>query len=355
MLITARSACAVARLSSARAPAVGRGFSGEPVDGVRRRCWRTSLRAAGCARSWSRPGSRSAPLAMAFRRTRPGGPDPAARADRRALGLVHRPGAGEGGRSAGRGGVHIGDGGGELPPGRHRGRRVGLAAAACSPPTGRRNCAAPGPARPSTRSSCTVPRSAGTPSQASPSGFPQWPATGVHWPAAPGRTRQATSDALPGPVHLNIPLRDPLVPDAQPPTSPAEPADAADWPDSLDGRADDAPWTRTRRPGRRRGTAGAAVGRAGRGGVRRRRLRRCRAGRTAPAGGLADAGRAVVGGAARAERPRRLPAPARLARVHGGAPADRHHLGRPAGADPPAVGAAPARPRNARPRRSGTS
>ncbi len=47
---------------------------------------------------------------------------------------------------------------------------------------------------------------------------------------------------LPGPVHLNIPLRDPLVPDAQPSASAAE---ADDWPDSLDGRADGAPWTRT--------------------------------------------------------------------------------------------------------------
>jgi 2-succinyl-5-enolpyruvyl-6-hydroxy-3-cyclohexene-1-carboxylate synthase len=40
--------------------------------------------------------------------------------------------------------------------------------------------------------------------------------------------------SLPGPVHLNIPLRDPLVPDP----------DAAQWPDSLAGRADGAPWTR---------------------------------------------------------------------------------------------------------------
>ena len=39
--------------------------------------------------------------------------------------------------------------------------------------------------------------------------------------------------ALPGPVHLNIPLRDPLVPDASPP-----------WPESLQGRADGEPWTR---------------------------------------------------------------------------------------------------------------
>jgi 2-succinyl-5-enolpyruvyl-6-hydroxy-3-cyclohexene-1-carboxylate synthase len=47
--------------------------------------------------------------------------------------------------------------------------------------------------------------------------------------------------ALPGPVHLNIPLRDPLVPDAQPST----PGSAGgDWPDSLDGRPDGAPWTR---------------------------------------------------------------------------------------------------------------
>jgi 2-succinyl-5-enolpyruvyl-6-hydroxy-3-cyclohexene-1-carboxylate synthase len=47
--------------------------------------------------------------------------------------------------------------------------------------------------------------------------------------------------ALPGPVHLNIPLRDPLVPDAQPPTSGSA---AEEWPDSLDGRPGGAPWTR---------------------------------------------------------------------------------------------------------------
>ncbi|GAA4412452.1 2-succinyl-5-enolpyruvyl-6-hydroxy-3-cyclohexene- 1-carboxylic-acid synthase [Fodinibacter luteus] len=38
--------------------------------------------------------------------------------------------------------------------------------------------------------------------------------------------------ALPGPVHLNVSLREPLVPDAV----------ASRWPDSLDGRPDDAPW-----------------------------------------------------------------------------------------------------------------
>jgi 2-succinyl-5-enolpyruvyl-6-hydroxy-3-cyclohexene-1-carboxylate synthase len=40
---------------------------------------------------------------------------------------------------------------------------------------------------------------------------------------------------LAGPVHLNLPLRDPLVPDAAA-------ADAA-WPEPLDGRADAMPWT----------------------------------------------------------------------------------------------------------------
>jgi 2-succinyl-5-enolpyruvyl-6-hydroxy-3-cyclohexene-1-carboxylate synthase len=43
----------------------------------------------------------------------------------------------------------------------------------------------------------------------------------------------------PGPVHLNIPLRDPLIPDA----SPQPPGDEA-WPESLDGRTGGAPWTR---------------------------------------------------------------------------------------------------------------
>jgi 2-succinyl-5-enolpyruvyl-6-hydroxy-3-cyclohexene-1-carboxylate synthase len=38
---------------------------------------------------------------------------------------------------------------------------------------------------------------------------------------------------FPGPVHVNLPFRDPLVPD-----------ETADWPEPLDGRPDGAPWTR---------------------------------------------------------------------------------------------------------------
>lgn len=44
----------------------------------------------------------------------------------------------------------------------------------------------------------------------------------------------------PGPVHVNLPFRDPLVPD----DPRDDPAAGAGWPDSLDGRPDGAPWTR---------------------------------------------------------------------------------------------------------------
>ncbi|HEY0933345.1 MAG TPA: 2-succinyl-5-enolpyruvyl-6-hydroxy-3-cyclohexene-1-carboxylic-acid synthase [Trebonia sp.] len=80
----------------------------------------------------------------------------------------------------------------------------------------------------------------------------------AHAAGAPG--------TLPGPVHLNLPLRDPLVPDAPGPAvisdnrdkregedvSPGPPGSvlaAAEWPQPLDGRPDGAPWTRVARPG----------------------------------------------------------------------------------------------------------
>jgi 2-succinyl-5-enolpyruvyl-6-hydroxy-3-cyclohexene-1-carboxylate synthase len=45
-----------------------------------------------------------------------------------------------------------------------------------------------------------------------------------------------------GPVHLNVPLREPLVPDL---------VDDGEWPESLHGRADGVPWVRTEQAGRR--------------------------------------------------------------------------------------------------------
>ncbi|HEY2766435.1 MAG TPA: 2-succinyl-5-enolpyruvyl-6-hydroxy-3-cyclohexene-1-carboxylic-acid synthase [Pseudonocardiaceae bacterium] len=56
------------------------------------------------------------------------------------------------------------------------------------------------------------------------------------WRSTVDRAVAAARGALggggPGPVHLNVPFRDPLIPEA-----------AADWPESLAGRADAAPWT----------------------------------------------------------------------------------------------------------------
>ena len=78
------------------------------------------------------------------------------------------------------------------------------------------------------------------------SGVPErLPGMAGYWRSLAGRAwAHAAGDlgTLPGPVHLNIPLRDPLVPDAPPAASAAA---ADDWPDSLAGRAGGAPWTRT--------------------------------------------------------------------------------------------------------------
>ncbi len=53
------------------------------------------------------------------------------------------------------------------------------------------------------------------------------------WAVAAG-----TDGGFPGPVHLNLPLRDPLVPGL------LDPAGTGSWPEPLDGRPDGAPWTR---------------------------------------------------------------------------------------------------------------
>jgi 2-succinyl-5-enolpyruvyl-6-hydroxy-3-cyclohexene-1-carboxylate synthase len=52
-----------------------------------------------------------------------------------------------------------------------------------------------------------------------------------------------SAGSLPGPVHLNLALREPLTPDL--PGSPG----GEDWPESLEGRPDGVPWTRFHGPG----------------------------------------------------------------------------------------------------------
>ena len=59
----------------------------------------------------------------------------------------------------------------------------------------------------------------------------------AYWRSAVSRAVAAATDTAPGPVHVNVALREPLVPDA-----------GGDWPESLDGRADGAPWTRVLPP-----------------------------------------------------------------------------------------------------------
>src|SRR5712691_10933624 len=61
-----------------------------------------------------------------------------------------------------------------------------------------------------------------------------WRSLACHaWAAASG-----ADGGFPGPVHLNLPLRDPLVPGLP------DPAGDGRWPEPLDGRPDGAPWTR---------------------------------------------------------------------------------------------------------------
>ncbi len=65
------------------------------------------------------------------------------------------------------------------------------------------------------------------------------PGLAGYWRSLAGRAYAHAAGApgtLPGPVHLNLPFRDPLVPDAGP--------DSDGWPDPLAGRPDGQPWTR---------------------------------------------------------------------------------------------------------------
>jgi 2-succinyl-5-enolpyruvyl-6-hydroxy-3-cyclohexene-1-carboxylate synthase len=87
------------------------------------------------------------------------------------------------------------------------------------------------------------------------------PGMTAYWRSLAGQVwAQASGDGggLPGPVHLNVPLRDPLTP--EPPGS----TDAPDWPESLDGRPGGQPWTRFEPPARVPGLLGAPASGTGR-------------------------------------------------------------------------------------------
>jgi len=67
----------------------------------------------------------------------------------------------------------------------------------------------------------------------------------AYWRSLACRAWACASGALggfPGPVHVNVPLREPLVPDPAP-AGGSPGAAGAGWPEPLDGRPDGAPWT----------------------------------------------------------------------------------------------------------------
>ncbi|HTS97915.1 MAG TPA: 2-succinyl-5-enolpyruvyl-6-hydroxy-3-cyclohexene-1-carboxylic-acid synthase [Streptosporangiaceae bacterium] len=73
------------------------------------------------------------------------------------------------------------------------------------------------------------------------------PGMARYWRSLAGRAWALASGAaggFPGPVQLNLPLREPLVPDAREPGPAGRAGPVAGWPDSLEGRPDGAPWTR---------------------------------------------------------------------------------------------------------------
>ena len=150
-----------------------------------------------------------------------------------------------------------------------------------------------------------------------------------------------TAGGFPGPVHLNLPLRDPLVPADGSLGDPAGPGGGSaagpglgEWPAWLAGRPGGAPWTSFGPPGPAGAAGPAAAGKAGRGRLGGGRLGRARRaglrrrglpGRAAPEAGrgrgLARAGRAIVRRPAGAQRAGLLLLPAGRPRLRGRAPA----------------------------------
>jgi len=199
------------------------------------------------------PGSRSARSRWRSG-ARPGWPGAAARQARRASASFTALGLAKASRRPVAVVCHVGHGGGELPPGGHRGRRVRRPAARAHrdrPPELRGT----GASQTSTRSSCTATPSAGTRRPACPSAARGWSALALARQPRLGASPPARSHPA-GAVHLNIPLRDPLVPDAASPSPggsvsstgapTASPAgvpvssrpEPEPWPEPLEGRTD---------------------------------------------------------------------------------------------------------------------
>ena len=167
-------------------------------------------------------------------------------------------------------------------------------------------------------------------------------------PGLGGRVGRA--GGFPGPVHLNVPLRDPLVPDRRPG---GDAAGRSRWTAGPGG----APWTSFGEPPRRTSRCPGWSGRSGgwwSAGTATTTPGRCWSWPRRPAGRCWPSRRPAPG---RAERAVGLQLPARRARVRRRAPARRHRLGRAARPVPRPAGVparTPGRRRPARGRGPGT-
>ena len=194
----------------------------------------TTSFAATLVDEWARAGrdrrGRRAGLAVgaARPRARPRRPPARARRARRALGRVPRARARPRERPAGRACCARRAPRPRTSIRRWSRRRTRACRCSCAPPTVRRSCATRARARRSTRRISTAARCAGS---AIPGPPTDEPGAGATWRALASRAVAETLGPPAGPVHLNLPFREPLLPTGAP---------LVDAP----GRAGGRPWTR---------------------------------------------------------------------------------------------------------------